>query len=140
MAGNSILLAAVSLLSACQQRDYFGFQVGRARMKHKIMPPAVAGSLEFERVFRTKRVEFYPIFLTALWIAGWYFNQGNSKTQTIFQILSLWIHFYLIQSFFLNIGTNLYGALKNENDRIFVFQYNSLIPLKEQDRINNSPC
>ncbi|XP_062055060.1 microsomal glutathione S-transferase 2 [Lepus europaeus] len=76
MAGNSILLAAVSLLSACQQ-NYFAFRVGRARMKHKIMPPAVTGSLEFERVFRAQQncAEFYPIFLTALWVAGWYFNQ-----------------------------------------------------------------
>nr|XP_008518498.1 PREDICTED: microsomal glutathione S-transferase 2 isoform X3 [Equus przewalskii] len=51
MAGNSILLAAVSLLSACQQ-SYFAFQVGRARLKYKIMPPAVSGSPEFDRIFR----------------------------------------------------------------------------------------
>uniref|UniRef100_A0A5F9C1U4 Uncharacterized protein n=1 Tax=Oryctolagus cuniculus TaxID=9986 RepID=A0A5F9C1U4_RABIT len=80
MAGGGLACYAIALAPSVY---YFGFQVGRARMKHKIMPPAVAGSLEFERVFRTKRVEFYPIFLTALWIAGWYFNQGNSKTQSI---------------------------------------------------------
>ncbi|XP_054417802.1 microsomal glutathione S-transferase 2 isoform X2 [Pteronotus mesoamericanus] len=51
MAGNSILLAAVSLLSACQQ-SYFALQVGKARFKYKVMPPAVSGSLEFERIFR----------------------------------------------------------------------------------------
>ncbi|XP_054417801.1 microsomal glutathione S-transferase 2 isoform X1 [Pteronotus mesoamericanus] len=76
MAGNSILLAAVSLLSACQQ-SYFALQVGKARFKYKVMPPAVSGSLEFERIFRAQQncVEFYPIFIVTLWMAGWYFNQ-----------------------------------------------------------------
>ncbi|XP_003476835.1 microsomal glutathione S-transferase 2 [Cavia porcellus] len=76
MAGDAVLLAAVSLLSACQQ-SYFAFRVGRTRLKCKVMPPAVTGSLEFERVFRAQQncVEFYPVFLIALWMAGWYFNQ-----------------------------------------------------------------
>ncbi|KAM6147892.1 microsomal glutathione S-transferase 2 [Erethizon dorsatum] len=76
MAGNAVLLAAVSVLSACQQ-SYFALQVGKARLKCKVRPPAVTGSPEFERVFRAQQncVEFYPIFLITLWIAGWYFNQ-----------------------------------------------------------------
>ncbi|KAM7142646.1 microsomal glutathione S-transferase 2 isoform 1-T1 [Molossus nigricans] len=76
MAGNSILLAAVSVLSACQQ-SYFALHVGRARLKYKVMPPAVAGSPEFERIFRAQQncVEFYPVFMITLWMAGWYFNQ-----------------------------------------------------------------
>ncbi|XP_076996102.1 microsomal glutathione S-transferase 2 [Tamandua tetradactyla] len=76
MAGNSILLAAVSVLSACQQ-GYFAGLVGKARSKYKVTPPAVTGSLEFERIFRAQQncVEFYPIFLITFWMAGWYFNQ-----------------------------------------------------------------
>ncbi|XP_029796677.1 microsomal glutathione S-transferase 2 [Suricata suricatta] len=76
MAGHSILLAAVSVLSACQQ-GYFAGHVGKARLKYKITPPAVSGSPEFERIFRAQQncVEFYPIFLITLWMAGWYFNQ-----------------------------------------------------------------
>ncbi|XP_012510367.1 PREDICTED: microsomal glutathione S-transferase 2 isoform X1 [Propithecus coquereli] len=76
MTGNSILLAAVSVLSACQQ-SYFALHVGKARLKYKIMPPAVTGSPEFERIFRAQQscVEFYPVFLITLWMAGWYFNQ-----------------------------------------------------------------
>ncbi|XP_044240267.3 microsomal glutathione S-transferase 2 isoform X1 [Ursus arctos] len=76
MAGHSILLAAVSVLSACQQ-SYFALHVGKARLKYKVTPPAVSGSPEFERIFRAQQncVEFYPIFLITLWIAGWYFNQ-----------------------------------------------------------------
>ncbi|XP_015267088.1 PREDICTED: microsomal glutathione S-transferase 2 [Gekko japonicus] len=76
MAGDLIWLAAVSLLSACQQ-CHFAWLVGRSRLKHKIMPPAVSGPPEFERTFRAQQncVEFYPIFVVTLWIAGWFFNQ-----------------------------------------------------------------
>uniref|UniRef100_A0A8C2R2K0 Microsomal glutathione S-transferase 2 n=1 Tax=Capra hircus TaxID=9925 RepID=A0A8C2R2K0_CAPHI len=91
MAGNSILLAALSVLSACQQ-SYFAMQVGKARSKYKVMPPSVSGSPDFERIFRAQPhrmfhhdclmqdarqncVEFYPIFIITLWMAGWYFNQ-----------------------------------------------------------------
>ncbi|XP_052036505.1 microsomal glutathione S-transferase 2 [Apodemus sylvaticus] len=76
MAEISSLLAAVSLLSACQQ-GYFAFRVGRVRSKHKIAPPAVTGPLEFERIFRAQQncLEFYTIFVVTLWTAGWYFHQ-----------------------------------------------------------------
>ncbi|XP_068398173.1 microsomal glutathione S-transferase 2 isoform X2 [Eschrichtius robustus] len=91
MAGNSILLAALSVLSACQQSflagcgEYtpgllpsefvlghcqtsdtpraaaaqvpgcFALQVGKARSKYKVTPPAVSGSPEFERIFRAQQ-------------------------------------------------------------------------------------
>lgn len=70
------MLAVLSLLSACQQ-SYFALQVGKARLKYKVMPPAVSGSPEFERIFRAQQnsLEFYPVFIITLWVAGWYFNQ-----------------------------------------------------------------
>ncbi len=76
MAGDSVLLAAVSLLSACQQ-TYFAVHVGQARSKYKIPPPAVTGSLEFERIFLAQQnsLESFPLFILILWMAGWYFNQ-----------------------------------------------------------------
>ncbi|NXC50605.1 MGST2 transferase, partial [Penelope pileata] len=76
MAGDLVLLAAVSLLSAFQQCR-FAFLVGRSRMKHKVLPPAVTGAPEFDRTFRAQQncAEFYPVFLTVLWTAGWFFNQ-----------------------------------------------------------------
>ncbi|XP_012385899.2 microsomal glutathione S-transferase 2 isoform X2 [Dasypus novemcinctus] len=79
MAENSILLAAVSILSASQQ-IYFALKVGKARLKYKILPPAVTGLPEFERMFRAQLncVEFYPIFLITFWMAGWYFNQVSA--------------------------------------------------------------
>uniref|UniRef100_A0A8C0CB94 Microsomal glutathione S-transferase 2 n=1 Tax=Balaenoptera musculus TaxID=9771 RepID=A0A8C0CB94_BALMU len=81
MAGNSILLTALSVLSACQQ-SYFALQVGKARSKYKVTPPAVSGSPEFERIFRAQQncVEFYPIFMITLWMAGWYFNQVHQTS------------------------------------------------------------
>ncbi|KAL1778216.1 Microsomal glutathione S-transferase 2 [Sigmodon hispidus] len=76
MAGDSTLLAAVTLLSACQQ-IYFALHVGRARLKYKIAAPAVTGSPEFERIFRAQQnsLESFSIFIITLWMAGWYFNQ-----------------------------------------------------------------
>ncbi|XP_074132841.1 microsomal glutathione S-transferase 2 [Sminthopsis crassicaudata] len=76
MARDIVLLAAVSVLSICQQ-IFFAWQVGKARMKYKIMPPAINGSPAFERVFRAQQncLEFHSIFLVAFWMAGWFFNQ-----------------------------------------------------------------
>ncbi|XP_049626830.1 microsomal glutathione S-transferase 2 [Suncus etruscus] len=74
-----VLLAAVSVLSAWQQ-SYFALEVGKARQKYRVTPPAVSGSPEFERVFRAQQncVEFYPIFLIMLWMAGWYSNEAGA--------------------------------------------------------------
>nr|XP_012621735.1 microsomal glutathione S-transferase 2 isoform X2 [Microcebus murinus] len=63
--------------TSCFSQGYFALHVGKARLKYKVKPPAVTGSPEFERIFRAQQncVEFYPIFLITLWMAGWYFNQ-----------------------------------------------------------------
>ncbi|XP_031444668.1 microsomal glutathione S-transferase 2 [Phasianus colchicus] len=76
MAGDLALLAAVSLISALQQ-GRFARLVGKSRMKHKVLPPAVTGAPEFERTFRAQQncAEFYPTFQTLLWIAGLFCNQ-----------------------------------------------------------------
>ncbi|XP_053317154.1 microsomal glutathione S-transferase 2-like [Spea bombifrons] len=76
MAEDLVLLALVSVLSACQN-GYYARLVGRSRMKHKINPPVVTGPPEFERTFRAQQncVEFYPIFLVVLWNAGLFLNQ-----------------------------------------------------------------
>ncbi|XP_004606325.2 microsomal glutathione S-transferase 2 [Sorex araneus] len=79
MAGHAVLVAAVSVLSACQQ-SYFALEVGKARLRCRVAAPAVSGCPEFERVFRAQQncVEFYPVFLVTLWTAGWYFNQVSA--------------------------------------------------------------
>ncbi|XP_053437875.1 microsomal glutathione S-transferase 2 isoform X1 [Nycticebus coucang] len=95
MAGNSILLAAVSILSACQQ-SYFALHVGKARLKYKVTPPAVTGSLEFERIFRAQQncVEFYPIFLITLWMAGWYFSEVFATCLGLMYIYARHLYFW----------------------------------------------
>ncbi|EHB13964.1 Microsomal glutathione S-transferase 2 [Heterocephalus glaber] len=112
MAGNVILLAAISVLSACQQ-SYFAFQVGRARFKCKVIPPAVTGSLQ-------NCVEFYPVFLITLWMAGWYFNQVFATCLGLVYIYSRHKYFWgyseaaekRISGFRLSLGTlGLLGVL-----------------------------
>ncbi|XP_042636921.1 microsomal glutathione S-transferase 2 [Orycteropus afer afer] len=76
MAGNSILLAAVSVLSACQQ-SYFASQVGKARLKYKVTPPAVTGSPDFERIYRAQsnRLQFNPFWIIILYVTMKYYQQ-----------------------------------------------------------------
>ncbi|XP_078532815.1 microsomal glutathione S-transferase 2 [Lissotriton helveticus] len=95
MAGDSLFLAAVSLLSACQQ-GYFAKMVGNCRMKHKIMPPAVNGPPEFERTFRAQQncVEFYPVFVVSLWTAGLFLSQEVAALIGLFYIFARHRYFY----------------------------------------------
>lgn len=48
--------------------------VGRARMKYKIMPPAMSGDENFERVVRVQQntLEQLVFFLPALWLFSFY--------------------------------------------------------------------
>ncbi|XP_068010198.1 microsomal glutathione S-transferase 2 [Melanerpes formicivorus] len=95
MAGRAVLLAAVSLLSAFQQL-HLAWLVGKSRMKHKVMPPAVTGAPEFDRTFRAQQncVEFYPVFLTLLWTAGWFFNQEVASLLGVLYVFARYKYFY----------------------------------------------
>ncbi|KFP77914.1 Leukotriene C4 synthase, partial [Acanthisitta chloris] len=57
---------------------YFVLQVIYARRKHKISPPETRGHPEFERIFRAQAncSEYFPIFISLLWVAGIFFHQG----------------------------------------------------------------
>ncbi|XP_066429828.1 microsomal glutathione S-transferase 2-like [Eleutherodactylus coqui] len=90
---DTVLLAIVSLLSACQH-GYYARLVGRSRMKHKVMPPSVTGPPEFERTFRAQQncVEFFPIFLVLLWTAGIFFYEEVAAALGLLYILAR--HFY----------------------------------------------
>ncbi|HQR03166.1 MAG: MAPEG family protein [Proteobacteria bacterium] len=50
--------------------------VGKQRMKHKIMPPATTGHPEFERAFRVQAntVEATLIFLPLMWLFACYLS------------------------------------------------------------------
>ncbi|XP_005242773.1 leukotriene C4 synthase-like isoform X2 [Falco biarmicus] len=71
------LLATVTVLGVLEQA-YFVLQVIYARRKYKISPPETRGHPEFERIFRAQAncSEYFPIFMSLLWVAGIFFHQG----------------------------------------------------------------
>ncbi|NWR74704.1 LTC4S synthase, partial [Centropus unirufus] len=71
------LLATVTILGVLEQA-YFVLQVIYARRKYKISPPETTGHPEFERIFRAQAncSEYFPIFISLLWVAGIFFHQG----------------------------------------------------------------
>ncbi|XP_006797687.1 leukotriene C4 synthase [Neolamprologus brichardi] len=73
-------LGAVTLLGILEQA-YFSLQVIYARRKYSVTPPATTGPPEFERVFRAQAncSEYFPIFITVLWLSGVFFSQGLSS-------------------------------------------------------------
>ncbi|XP_004552095.1 leukotriene C4 synthase isoform X1 [Maylandia zebra] len=73
-------LGAVTLLGVLEQA-YFSLQVIYARRKYSVSPPATTGPPEFERVFRAQAncSEYFPIFITVLWLSGVFFSQGLSS-------------------------------------------------------------
>lgn len=54
------------------QYFYFSILVGRARMQHQVMAPAVTGNAFFERCFRVQQntMEQLIIFLPCMWLFG----------------------------------------------------------------------
>ncbi|XP_056372993.1 leukotriene C4 synthase-like [Hyla sarda] len=70
-------LAFVTIAAVLEQA-YFSMQVIWARRKYKISPPNTSGHPVFDRTFRAQLncSEYYPLFLSALWIAGIFFHQG----------------------------------------------------------------
>jgi uncharacterized membrane protein YecN with MAPEG domain len=53
-----------------------GIRVARARVKHKIMAPAVSGHPEFERAYRVQMntLEWLPVFLVSMWLFAHYWD------------------------------------------------------------------
>ncbi|KAM4652988.1 leukotriene C4 synthase-like [Amazona ochrocephala] len=71
------LLATVTVLGVLEQA-YFALQVIRARRQYRISPPRTTGHPEFERIFRAQVncSEYFPIFISLLWVAGIFFHQA----------------------------------------------------------------
>ncbi|XP_070595203.1 leukotriene C4 synthase isoform X2 [Erythrolamprus reginae] len=76
MLHNIALLSTVTVLAVLEQA-YFAIQVIIFRRKFKVSPPITSGPPEFERVFRAQAncSEYFPIFLSLLWVAGVFFHQ-----------------------------------------------------------------
>ncbi|XP_048826450.1 microsomal glutathione S-transferase 2 [Brienomyrus brachyistius] len=113
MAADQLLLSAVSLISALQM-GYITRCVALSRRKHNVMPPAVTGPVEFERIFRAQQdcVEIYPLFLVVLWISGSFFHEALAALGGLLFIFSRQMYFngYVnstksrLLGFFLSLG------------------------------------
>ncbi|CAB1325535.1 unnamed protein product [Coregonus sp. 'balchen'] len=72
-----VLIAGVTVLGVLEQA-YFSLQVIYARRKYSVSPPSTSGPPGFERVFRAQAncSEYFPIFITILWVSGLFFSQA----------------------------------------------------------------
>ena len=61
---------AIVTILALLQFYWFGFEVGKMRVKHQCKAPAITGAPEFERMFRVQQntMEQLVMFLPALWL------------------------------------------------------------------------
>ncbi|XP_023698760.1 leukotriene C4 synthase [Paramormyrops kingsleyae] len=100
-----VYVAAVSVLGVFEQA-YFSLQVIQARRKYSVSPPSTAGPPEFERVFRAQAncSEYFPIFLTVLWVSGIFFSQAISS------LLGL-LYLYGRYKYFQGYGKSALGRL-----------------------------
>lgn len=75
-----IIFTSIVSLMAALQLTRFAKRVGQARMKHKIDYPKMTGDENFERALRAQQnsLEFFPVFIIALWMSSLFFDQGAS--------------------------------------------------------------
>ncbi|XP_069825269.1 leukotriene C4 synthase-like [Dendropsophus ebraccatus] len=75
---DQVALLAFVTRAAVLEQAYFSMQVIWARRKYKISPPNTSGHPVFDRVFRAQLncSEYFPLFLSVLWVAGIFFHQG----------------------------------------------------------------
>ncbi|XP_072251288.1 leukotriene C4 synthase [Leuresthes tenuis] len=80
MVDDVVSVGAVTVLGVLEQA-YFSLQVIYARRKYSVSPPTTSGPPEFERIFRAQAncSEYFPIFITVLWMAGVFFSPGLSS-------------------------------------------------------------
>jgi glutathione S-transferase len=68
-------VAIVSVL-ALMQFFWFGFEVGKMRVKHACKAPSITGAPEFERMFRVQQntMEQLVMFIPTIWMFGYLVN------------------------------------------------------------------
>jgi glutathione S-transferase len=69
-------LPALTTLLALLWYVITSFQVGRMRVRYKVMAPATTGDPAFERAYRVQmnEIEQLVAFLPAMWIFAWFGN------------------------------------------------------------------
>ncbi|XP_033742076.1 microsomal glutathione S-transferase 2-like [Pecten maximus] len=72
----NVALLGVVTLAGGYQLGSFAKRVGRKRYQVKLAYPAVTGHPDFELIYRAQQncLEFYPIFMSAFWTSGLFFN------------------------------------------------------------------
>ncbi|XP_030068369.1 leukotriene C4 synthase [Microcaecilia unicolor] len=88
-------LATVTVLGVLEQA-YFAMQVIYARRKYKVSPPNITGNPEFERIYRAQVncSEYFPLFLSVLWVSGIYFHQGVAACTGILYLFGRYQYFH----------------------------------------------
>ncbi|XP_055333166.1 microsomal glutathione S-transferase 2-like [Paramacrobiotus metropolitanus] len=99
------LVGVVTLLSGFQLAS-FAKRVGHCRRKYKITPPRIDGEEAFQRCFRAQQncLEFFPIFMTVLWLSGIFFHQLPAS------LLGLY-YLYERENYFVDYSRNSDGRI-----------------------------
>ncbi|XP_075061481.1 leukotriene C4 synthase-like [Mixophyes fleayi] len=87
---------ALVTVAAVLEQAYFSMQVVWARRKYKISPPSTSGHPTFERIFRAQLncTEYFPLFLSVLWVAGIFFHQGVAAICGLFYLYARYEYFH----------------------------------------------
>ncbi|KAM4037946.1 leukotriene C4 synthase-like isoform 1-T1 [Anomaloglossus baeobatrachus] len=88
-------LAFVTIAAVLEQA-YFSMQVIWARRKYKISPPNTTGHPTFDRIFRAQLncTEYFPLFLSTLWVAGIFFHQGITAFWGLIYVYTRYRYFH----------------------------------------------
>ncbi|CAH2275965.1 leukotriene C4 synthase [Pelobates cultripes] len=91
-----IALLAFVTVAAVLEQVYFSMQVIWARRRFKISPPNTSGHPCFERVFRAQLncSEYFPLFVSVLWIAGYFFHEGAAAACGLFYLYMRYEYFH----------------------------------------------
>lgn len=86
----------VAIVTVLLLIQYFVFAilVGKARVQHKVMAPAVTGNEVFERYFRVQQntIEQLLVMLPVLWLFGWYVQPLVAAGLGLVFIAGRWIY------------------------------------------------
>ncbi len=108
-----------SLVTSFSLLLYFAvtLNVGRARVKHNVMPPAMTGDPGFERVLRVQQntLEQMILFLPALWLfsiyVSPYWGAGIETVWILGRILYAWGYYQEVKKRELGFGISVLSVV-----------------------------
>eukprot|EP00898_Chlorokybus_atmophyticus_P001029 jgi/Chlat1/1927/Chrsp153S02238 len=89
-------LPAIATLLQIFLLTKLGYEVGLARRRHGVKPPATSGAVEFERAFRAhaNQVEQSVPFLSALWVFSYYVDPTIGGAAGLLWLALRWAYAY----------------------------------------------